>query len=375
MLNLSTIIYDKYNKHSGVNVSMTELTQTQTTGSASRWLWRAALFLIIVIAGEWYVKWNPYYHKAFLAAAKHSLGSSIVSGKGDIAPAVSIAAAWHYAVAYYQAVWQAVILGVVVGAAVQVLLPRDWILKVLGNHNAKSVVAAGALSLPGMMCTCCSAPIVVGLRKQKVTAGSALAFWLGNPVLNPATIIFIGFVLGWGFALARIIFGLILVLCVGLLVNRFWPDLEVPGTAHIAVEKAVTPNERPVWQRFFIQVGRISLSVIPVYILLVLVMGGLRSWLFPAIDLGHAQGLLWIIGLAVAGTFFVIPTAGEVPIIQTMMHYGLGTAPALALLMTLPAISAPSLAMIWRHFRKRTLLFTVAATFIVGVAAGLTGMI
>jgi len=348
------------------------LTSSQLTVK-NRWAWRIVLFLIILLVGEWYVKWNPYYHKAFLAAAKHSIGNSIVSGKGDVAPAVSLSAAWLYAIQYFQAVWQAVILGVVVGAAVQVLIPKDWILKVLGHSKASSVLAASALAVPGMMCTCCSAPIVVGLRKQHVSAGSALAYWLANPVLNPATIIFAGFVLGWNFALVRIVFGLLLVFGVGLIVNRFWANGDAPQVAKVAVEKAIEVDGRPVWLRFFAQLGRISVSVLPVYILLVLVVGALRSWLFPAIDFAHADGLLWVLGLAIAGTLFVIPTAGEVPIIQTMMHYGLGLGPAFALLLTLPAISAPSMAMIWRQFPKKALLFTGSATFAVGLIAGIIG--
>ncbi len=353
---------------------MTELTSPQLK-EKSHWAWRIILFLIILLVGEWYVKWNPYYHKAFLAAAKHSIGSSIVSGSGDVAPAVGLTAAWHYAVMYFQAVWQAVILGVVVGAAVQVLIPKNWILKVLGHRKASSVLVASTLAVPGMMCTCCSAPIVVGLRKQNVATGSALAYWLANPVLNPATIIFTGFVLGWNFALVRILFGLLLVFGVGLFVNHFWTDREVPKDAQTAVEKAFESDKRPLWLRFCVQLGRISFSVIPVYILLVLVVGALRGWLFPAIDFTHANGFLWVLGLAFAGMLFVIPTAGEVPIIQTMMHYGLGLGPALALLITLPAISAPSMAMVWRQFPKKTLFFTAAATFTVGLIAGLVGMV
>lgn len=340
-----------------------------------RWVWRISLFMLILLFGEWYVKWNPYYHKAFLAAAKHSIGSSIVSGKGDIAPAVGFTAAWHYAVAYFGAVWQAVILGVVVGAAVQVLIPKHWILKLLGHRKPTSVLAASALAVPGMMCTCCSAPIVVGLRKQDVATGSALAFWLANPVLNPATIIFAGFVLGWNFALIRILFGLLLVFSVGFIVNQFFEDRETPSGAKRAVEKALEHDHRPVWLRFITQLGRISLTVLPVYVLLVLLVGALRSWLFPAIDFTHADGVMWILGLALAGTFFVIPTAGEVPIIQTMMHYGLGIGPAWALLLTLPAVSAPSMAMVWRHFSKKVLVFTGIATFITGILAGFLGLL
>ena len=359
---------------------MPELSRSPSNPTGYQWvrspvLWRIALFLALLVIGEWYVKWNPYYHKAFVAAAKHSIGHSIVSGGGAVAPAVSLAAAWNYAVQYFLAVWQAVILGVVVGAAVQVLVPQDWLLKVLGHRRKSSVIAAGALAMPAMMCTCCSAPIVVGLRKQQVPTGSALAFWLANPVLNPATIIFSGFVLGWNFAAVRILFGLALVLVVGLIANRLWADRNIPAAAQETLTRAALVDERPLWARFFAQLLRISLSVIPVYILLVLGVGALRSWFFPAVGLAHADGLLWIVLLAITGTLFVIPTAGEVPIIQTMMHYGLGLGPAYTLLLTLPAISAPSAAMVWRQFPKRALLFTGAAVCVTGLLAGLTGLL
>ncbi|WP_179287343.1 permease, partial [Klebsiella pneumoniae] len=65
-------------------------------------------------------------------------------------------------------------------------------------------------SLAGMMCTCCAAPVTAGMRKQQVSMGGALAFWMGNPLLNPATLVFMGFVLGWQFALVRLVAGCLL---------------------------------------------------------------------------------------------------------------------------------------------------------------------
>ena len=38
-------------------------------------------FLFIAIAGLLYVKWLPYYNRAFVAAANHSIGQSILMGK------------------------------------------------------------------------------------------------------------------------------------------------------------------------------------------------------------------------------------------------------------------------------------------------------
>ena len=77
---------------------------------------------------------------------------------------------------------------------------------------------------------------------------------------------------------------------------------------------------------------------------------------------------------AIVGTLFVIPTAAEIPIVQTMMALGMGTAPAVALLMTLPSVSLPSLLMLRKDFDTRVLVSVALMTMLVGVLSGLVGM-
>ncbi|SUB73680.1 Uncharacterised protein [Pluralibacter gergoviae] len=45
--------------------------------------WKPALFFLVVIVGLWYVKWQPYYGKAFTAADTHSIGKSIIANAAD----------------------------------------------------------------------------------------------------------------------------------------------------------------------------------------------------------------------------------------------------------------------------------------------------
>ena len=79
----------------------------------------------------------------------------------------------------------------------------------------------------------------------------------------------------------------------------------------------------------------------------------------------------WIVAFAVAGMLFVIPTAGEVPIIQAMLTLGMGVGPAGALLMTLPPVSVPSFAMLAGSFRPRVLVVVGTMIVLFGVIAGL----
>jgi uncharacterized membrane protein YraQ (UPF0718 family) len=108
----------------------------------------------------------------------------------------------------------------------------------------------------------------------------------------------------------------------------------------------------------------------PEYLLLVLLLGAARAWLFPVIGPQVGNGLFWVLAFALAGMVFVIPTAGEVPIIQAMLALGVGAGPAGALLMTLPPISLPSLAMVARAFPPRILTAAAGGVVLAGVAGG-----
>ncbi len=127
------------------------------------------------------MKWQPYYGKAFTAAETHSIGKSILA-QADANP---WQAALDYAMIYFLAVWKAAVLGVIVGSLIQVLIPRDWLLRTLGQSRFRGTLLGTLFSLPGVICTCCAAPVAAGIRRQQVSMGGALAFWMGDPVLNP----------------------------------------------------------------------------------------------------------------------------------------------------------------------------------------------
>src|ERR1700761_2823261 len=194
------------------------MSEVRALNPAPRWGWM--LFFAVAIAGLFYVKWQPYWGKGFTAAATHSIGKSILMGTAKQAPAPSWSAALAYATAYGNAIWKAMVLGLVLGSGVQALLPADWVARLLGRNRFGSALAGGLLALPGMMCTCCAAPVVAGLRRRQASAGAAIAFWLGNSVLNPATLVFIGFVLGWKWTALRLALGLPMVFGLGYLANR-----------------------------------------------------------------------------------------------------------------------------------------------------------
>jgi uncharacterized membrane protein YraQ (UPF0718 family) len=332
------------------------------------------VFLLLAVAGLFYVKWHPYYERAFVAASQHAIGHSILMGDAASPPAPSWQAALGYALTYGKAIWQAMLLGLLLGSGIQALLPVHWVQRMLGSHGFGSVLAGGLLAMPGMMCTCCAAPVVAGLRKHQAAPGAAVAFWLGNTTLNPATLVFTGFVLGWHWTLLRLLLALPLVFGLGYLLNRS----TAPAPAWPEASRWAEPEPHSFggalwrWARIF---ARMTLRLIPEYVVIVLLLGAARAWMFPHVGPGIGNQWFWIAALAVTGTLFVVPTAGEVPIVQAMLALGLGSGPAAALLITLPPVSLPSLVMLAGYFPARLLVSIATIVACLGVLGGVVAVL
>src|SRR5690349_869420 len=130
------------------------------------------------------------------------------------------------------------------------------------------------------------------MRSKGVSQGAALAFWLGNPTLNPAVLVFMIFTLGWGWALLRLVLGLALALGVPLLATTLGTRAQpVPSLRpeHDAVEPpdataaAIEAEQAPWPVRWLKAFGALSIRLIPEYIVVMLALGAARAWLFPAV--------------------------------------------------------------------------------------------
>lgn len=337
-------------------------------------------FAVVAVFGLTWSKWDPYWHKLFHVLATASLGGSILTGKAAAPPAPSWHAALGYAVTYGRSIWIALVAALLIAASVEAFLPRRWLLALLerGSSRLAGPIAGAVLSLPCMMCTCCTAPVTVSLRRQGVPASTALAYWVGNPTLNPAVLAFMAIVLPWPWVAVRLGVGIVLVVGVTAVVGRrrggagsrkATPPLTAPARADVQDHSTTLTGAA---RRFLLALGRLSVTLLPEYLAIVLLLGGLRGWLFPV---GHdlaAWGVLAVVLFAAVGTLFVVPTAGEIPIIQGLLAAGVGIGPAGALLLTLPAVSLPSMVMVGRSFGLRVLAALAGAVVLLGVVtAGL----
>jgi len=331
-----------------------------------------AVLALLLVGGLAWAKWLPYLDKTTVLSDTGAWdGGAIFDSTADAAS--PWAAGWDFAVAYFQAVWRALLVAVLVAAAVDALLPRAWLLAALGRRTrvGQSLVG-GAVSTPSMMCTCCAAPVAASLRQRGTPIAGCIAYWIGNPVLNPAVLVFLLLVLPWQYAAVRLVVGVVLVVGAAALVARV---LEHAPRASRTVDPAPAEDAESVGQlpgRYLRSLVRFTVVLVPEYVVAVFAVGLVSGPLSNFDGLQQQLGVAAVLLAAVVATALVVPTGGEIPVIAAVTAAGAGAGLGGVLLIALPALSLPSMLMVGRSFGWRatgaTGALVVAASLVAGGA-------
>jgi uncharacterized membrane protein YraQ (UPF0718 family)/copper chaperone CopZ len=130
----------------------------------------------------------------------------------------------HYAfVEFLEDIAKWLILGLLLAALMDVLIPDDFFTNYLGNEYLSMLLVLGA-SVPLYVCATGSVPIAAVLMMKGLSPGAAIVFLMAGPATNAATMTVIGKVLGRKTLvtyLGAIIGG---ALVSGILVNALLPD-------------------------------------------------------------------------------------------------------------------------------------------------------
>lgn len=317
--------------------------------------------LLILAAGLLWAKWLPYELKAHTLAETGTWeGKAIFGAAGAPGAAPSFQGAFDFTIAYLTAVWKAALVALLVAAALESLVPRRWLLRVLNRKTTWGQGISGALlALPSMMCSCCTAPVAIGLRRSGAPAGATMAYWLANPLLNPAVLVFLGLTMTWPFVTTRAIVGIVVVLIAAVLVSRrfFTVEIETPQAL---------PEDPRTWGEMLTRFGK---TLGRYLVILVLLVGLFSGWLSDFAGLTQNAGWVGLLLVGVIGAALVIPTGGEIPVIVGLTAAGASYGVAGVLLITLPALSIPSIIMVARHFGARATLLVTGWVIVGGLLA------
>jgi uncharacterized membrane protein YraQ (UPF0718 family) len=120
-------------------------------------------------------------------------------------------------------VWWALVFGFAISAVVQAWVPRERVERALGSQGTRPVALATALGAASSSCSYAAVAIARSLFSKGASAISALAFQFASTNLVIELGIVIWILLGWQFAIAEFLGGLLLILVMSLLLRVFVP--------------------------------------------------------------------------------------------------------------------------------------------------------
>ncbi|WP_162048212.1 permease [Vibrio taketomensis] len=150
---------------------------------------------------------------------------------------------FHVLSVFFNMVWQIfwpLAFGLILSSFIRHLLPVETVAKHLGKTNLKSLSYSTVLGMVSSSCSYAAASLSHTLLGKKSTLANAVAFLVASTNLIIEMFIVLVALLGWTFLWGEILGGLILIVVVAILFQRFFPkDVEQELRQTLAAE---TPN-------------------------------------------------------------------------------------------------------------------------------------
>lgn len=279
---------------------------------------------------------------------------------------------------YVKHSWLCLLLAFIAAGALQEFAPRDKVIKLMGSGRGFTPYAVAGCGGPLLsMCSCSIIPLFGGLYKRGAGLGPAITFLLASPAFNPAAILLTLGLLGWKFAIGRIVVSIAAGILAGYLTDRFFKNrLPKPEPVKIDTETNGMPQESQGFGKRLINMTLYSWEfvkmVLPLIFLGVICAGLVKAFLPPSLIIKYlGNGILPIMLSSAIGIFMYTPTLVEIPLVRGFLESGMGTGAAMAFLLTGPALSLPSILGVCKIVKPRVPAVYAALMWIFGTVAGL----
>lgn len=113
------------------------------------------------------------------------------------------------------------LLGTLIGGFVEVFLSREQLIRFLPRNRRMAIIAAAFMGILFPVCECAIVPVVRKFIQKGLPIGSAVAFLLAGPIVNPLVFAstLVAYSFSWETALLRMFAGAGVAVTVGLLID------------------------------------------------------------------------------------------------------------------------------------------------------------
>lgn len=282
---------------------------------------------------------------------------------------------FYYALDYLNTVWFTTLLGLLIAGAVLTFL-SDFVQTRLRGDGFREHLGGVLLGIPNMFCTCCAATTLPGLRKSGAGFGATLAFFITAPALNIVVILLAFQLLPLRLAIVRLVLGLVAAIGVTYVLARFYPSVPLAPTTPTVDAQGDKRPASLIWA-WLSNSWDGAKAAIPLLIVGIFIISVLKTVVPVEVVIKNlGDGILPTVAASAIGSLLMVPTFTEVLWVGEFAKQGMGIGPAVALLITLPSVSLPSLWVMGRVFKSYRLAALLGiAVFVLGIIGGIVATI
>lgn len=281
------------------------------------------------------------------------LADALVFGAMRMDPADMKAKAIHFFVMDTVKIF--VLLAVVITAVsyVRSYFPATRTRRLLAGRKHLSYIVAGALGVVTPFCSCSAVPMFIGFVESGIPLGVTMTFLIATPIVNEVALALLFGLFGSKIAALYLASGLAIALFGGGMIGALGLERYVEGYVwelkFDQIEDVIPSQHERVVQA--LSHMRLILSRVWIYVVVGIGVGALIHGYVPESVLQNLVGAQrwYSVPLAVvAGVPLYGNVGGTLPVIHALVQKGVPIGTALALMMSITAISLPELILLRR---------------------------
>ncbi len=261
---------------------------------------------------------------------------------------------------------------------IQSYFPPERTKKILGKFKGIGANAVGALlGTVTPFCSCSSIPIFMGFTRAGISSGVTFSFLISSPLVDLGAFILLASVFGFPIAIAYVIVGLLLAIVGGTIIEKSGLGNHVQSfvmegsVADIDIIE-LSQKDRLIYSK---EQTWTTLKKVWIYILVGVGIGATIHNFIPAewiqAILGHDKWYAVPIATFL-GTPMYADIFGTIPVAEALFTKGVGVGTILSFMMSVTALSLPSMIMLSKAVKPKLLLGFITIVVVGIIIIGFT---
>lgn len=259
---------------------------------------------------------------------------------------------------------------------IQSYFPPERTKKLLGKYKGIWANAMGALlGTVTPFCSCSSIPIFMGFTRAGLSSGVTFSFLISSPLVDLGAFILLASVFGFPIAITYVVVGLILAVIGGTIIEKTGvgknvQDFIMQGTLAEVEGIELTRKDRLIYAKDQVVA---TLKKVWIYILIGVGIGAAIHNFIPAEWIQAVLGQdKWysVLVASVVGVPMYADIFGTIPVAEALFFKGVGVGTILSFMMSVTALSLPSIIMLSKAVKPKLLLWFIVIVVIGIIAIG-----